>query len=627
MSFGTSVGDIVALIQLAHRSYRNCKRAGGEYLEIAREVRSLHSVLRSLREESEKPDSSLFEDDTASEFSSISDGCKGVLEGIEQLLAKYNGLAEDGVETSQPKKIWHRMRFGAEVEDLGKFRWKIITYTSSLAVFLDSLHLKSSDRVEKATGRVENKLEAGFAEVMDRLDRLEGFGPMSKGVFYIATKARASERYTSVSSIGSVLSLSTYADDDPEVWRQFRRELIALGFKSDSLDRHKEVLKAYMTRLDQTGVLDNAVVQAGKSHQPWCNNSFFRLTTTELPHIEEEDEVLFIEKVLDWDAPILPPTQTDDTASVTPGPDSSISLPDTGNNVEQSSKMSGPTSPSRRRRVPRPRGESINEHPNSPGRGAVPMELQPAPQNGFMPTGGGGGGGGGDEPPAPTGDCFSQRKSVNPTPPPPREPPSTGNPIPKNLRRHRDSAVPQIEERKSTPYSTHGGEKLNPFENADIKRSKITLERSEGFGNNQVPRADSDSNLATESRDSRPFQRQTEARPACWSDFDTDSISSDDTVGPGGRQRSSVSLNSKERSENKRIRVPTAAPSAGAERYKINFQPPYPSAWQSAQEGPEARESTYKAWENLRHANKADPGPGKTWSAGGDGERASHTSK
>jgi hypothetical protein len=215
MSFGTSVGDIVALIQLAHRSYRNCKRAGGEYLEIAKEVRSLHSVLRSLREESEKPDSSLFEDDDASEFFSISDGCKGVLEGIEQLLAKYNSLAEDGVGTSQPKKIWHRMRFGAEVEDLGKFRWKIITYTSSLAVFLDSLHLKSSDRVEKATGRVENKLEAGFAEVMDRLDRLEGFGPMSKGVFYIATKARAAERYTSVASIGSVLSLSTYADDDP----------------------------------------------------------------------------------------------------------------------------------------------------------------------------------------------------------------------------------------------------------------------------------------------------------------------------------------------------------------------------------------------------------------------------
>jgi hypothetical protein len=486
MSFGTSVGDIVALVQLAHRSYRNCKKAGGEYLEIAREVRSLHSVLRSLREESEKPDSSLFDNDTASEFSSISDGCKGVLEGIEQLLAKYNRLAEDGEKSSQPRKLWQQMRFGAEVEDLEKVRWKIITYTSSLAVFLDSLHLKSSDRVEKAAGRVENKLEAGFTEVMDRLDRLEGFGPMSKGVFYIATKARASERYTSVASIGSVLSLSTYGDDDPEVWRQFRRELIALGFKSDSLDRHKEVLKAYMTKLDQTGVLDNAVVQAGKSHQPWCNNSFFRLTTTELPHVEEKDEVLLNETVLDWDAPILQPTQTDDKASATPGPDSFISFPNTGDNVEQSSKMSGPTSPSRRRGVPRPRGESISEHPNSPERGAMPMEFQSAPRKGFMLTGGA------DEPQAPTGAYFSPRKSANPPPPTPREPPQTGNPIPKNLRRYRDSAVSTVEERKSTPYSTHGGEKLNPFESAKIKRSKSTHERSEGIGNNQVPRADFD---------------------------------------------------------------------------------------------------------------------------------------
>jgi hypothetical protein len=65
-----------------------------------------------------------------------------------------------------------------------------------------------------------------------------------------------------------------------------------------------------------------------------------------------------------------------------------------------------------------------------------------------------------------------------------------------------------MEELKSTPYSTYRGEKLNPFESANINRSKSTHERSEGFGNNQVPRADYDSK---ESRYSRPLRRQTEA--------------------------------------------------------------------------------------------------------------------
>ena len=285
MSFGTSVGDIVSLIQLAHRNYRNCKQAGGEYLELAREVRSLHSVLKSLHDEAENKDSLLFQRDapSKSQLSSTVEGCKGILEGIDALLVKYRGLAPDNAETSKSKKLWHRMRFGAELDELGKFRWKIITYTSTLAVLLDSVHLKATDRVEKIAGRVEGQVESGFAEV---LDRLEGFEDMRRAVLYIATKARSSQRYNAMES---VLSLSTYADDDKEVWRQFRSQLVSLGFRSDSLDRHMEVLKAYMMRLDQTGVLDDAVARTSTSHQPWCRNASFRMTNLSLLGIVEND--------------------------------------------------------------------------------------------------------------------------------------------------------------------------------------------------------------------------------------------------------------------------------------------------------------------------------------------------
>ncbi|KAG4440394.1 hypothetical protein IFR05_004134 [Cadophora sp. M221] len=286
MSFGSSVGDIILLIQLAHKNYRNCKEAGGEYIEIAREVRSLHSVLRTVRDEAERKDSLIFNagPGKTKELTEIADGCKGVLEGIDALLTKYHGLAPDSTEVGKATKLWQRFRFGTEIEDLGKLRWKIITYTSTLAVLVDSINLKATERVGDIAGRIENQMETGFAEMHDRLERFED---MRKAVLFIATRARASQRYQAMES---VLSLSTYADDDKEVWRQFRSQLVSLGFKSDSLDRHMEVLKAYMMKLDQTGVLDEAVEQSATTTQSWCGNASFRMTNLSLLGTVEGDK-------------------------------------------------------------------------------------------------------------------------------------------------------------------------------------------------------------------------------------------------------------------------------------------------------------------------------------------------
>ncbi|CZS97208.1 uncharacterized protein RAG0_06371 [Rhynchosporium agropyri] len=59
-------------------------------------------------------------------------------------------------------------------------------------------------------------------------------------------------------------------------------------------------------------------------------------------------------------------------------------------------------------------------------------------------------------------------------------------------------------------------------------------------------------------------------------------------------------------------------PSTGASRY-AKFATPNPSAYQSSQEGPQARKDTYEAWEKVRH-QKPTPGdgstgPGKSWKA------------
>jgi hypothetical protein len=53
MSFGFSAGDFILLAQISHKTFRNCQAAGDECLQMAREVRCLHSVLRTLRAESQ----------------------------------------------------------------------------------------------------------------------------------------------------------------------------------------------------------------------------------------------------------------------------------------------------------------------------------------------------------------------------------------------------------------------------------------------------------------------------------------------------------------------------------------------------------------------------------------------
>jgi hypothetical protein len=50
--------------------------------------------------------------------------------------------------------------------------------------------------------------------------------------------------------------MSTYNEDDKEVWREFRRQLISKGFKSNQLDKHSDMLQAYLLKLVQSDVLN-----------------------------------------------------------------------------------------------------------------------------------------------------------------------------------------------------------------------------------------------------------------------------------------------------------------------------------------------------------------------------------
>ncbi|KAK0125650.1 hypothetical protein ONS96_009484 [Cadophora gregata f. sp. sojae] len=118
------------------------------------------------------------------------------------------------------------------MDTLGAIRVKLISHKTSLTLFLDTIQLHESGKMAQV---LDN--QGGQLDII--LDKVDG----------IAKRMAPPRREGSV--------LTSYEDDDREVWKQFRRELIQEGFSSDVLQQHKDVLRAYIREIDQKGLLDD----------------------------------------------------------------------------------------------------------------------------------------------------------------------------------------------------------------------------------------------------------------------------------------------------------------------------------------------------------------------------------
>jgi hypothetical protein len=241
MSFGFSVSDSILLIDAARTQYNNCVAAGAEYHDLARDVKTLHSVLELLHDESLKASSPLLGGDLAfaTHLAPAINGCERILEDLQTLLAKYESLSSNK-PVNPTRKLWDKIRFGSKIQELREVRRKIILYTTTIAVLLDTMQLR-------ATGRLEDKLDATSTAMMD------GFQSIKLAMVEEALKAKSA---SPCQSTVSLLSMSTYNEDDKEVWQEFRRQLISKGFKSNQLDKHSDMLQAYLLKLVQSDVLD-----------------------------------------------------------------------------------------------------------------------------------------------------------------------------------------------------------------------------------------------------------------------------------------------------------------------------------------------------------------------------------
>ncbi|OBT66848.1 hypothetical protein VE03_04012 [Pseudogymnoascus sp. 23342-1-I1] len=243
MTFGSNPADIIIVLDFTRRLYRQCKNANDAYFEIGREIRALHTVLRHLKYEVQAPESILNRDRAlyARDLAPLIADCRFTLEDLEDLLRKYGDIRNDDRSGSATGRLWNQIKFGSiEMDQLGSVRVKLINHKTNITALLDTIQLRESSRVATTLDNHGGQLDI----ILDKVDNIA---------------SRMGQRAASL--------MTTYENDDKEVWKSFRRELVQEGFSSDVLTRHKDVLRAYIRQIDQNGLLEDVPV-APKARQP-----------------------------------------------------------------------------------------------------------------------------------------------------------------------------------------------------------------------------------------------------------------------------------------------------------------------------------------------------------------------
>lgn len=124
MSFGYSVGDVLAVGQLCWKVYKKCKDSPGIYAELTSEVGALHNVVKETEELLSQQALTSKEEN---KLLICRQGCESVLKDLDGLLVKFESL---GTNT---RRALDRIEFG--MQDINGIRLRLISNTSLLDAF------------------------------------------------------------------------------------------------------------------------------------------------------------------------------------------------------------------------------------------------------------------------------------------------------------------------------------------------------------------------------------------------------------------------------------------------------------------------------------------------------------
>ncbi|KAN0098332.1 hypothetical protein V8E51_013995 [Hyaloscypha variabilis] len=229
-AFGVSLGDIIIIAAFAKSLHRSCRDAGGDYDDIGDEVRGLHTVLKHLKYEVESwlPDRD--HELWGRQLGPIIRDCDLTLIQLDSLLQKHAWLPRGEINSSNPRASRNRDRSGPnEVDALVTIRMKLIHHQINLTETLDTIQLNES----RETGTTLDKADVKLDTILDSVDAI------------------AARMYQDPENI---LATHEYSDDG-QAWKRVRKELIAEGFSTDVLVKHKDVLRAYLRQIYEQGLL------------------------------------------------------------------------------------------------------------------------------------------------------------------------------------------------------------------------------------------------------------------------------------------------------------------------------------------------------------------------------------
>jgi ElaB/YqjD/DUF883 family membrane-anchored ribosome-binding protein len=129
MSFGFSVGDFLAVIELANKIRRDFNGAPDQFKEIAQEVRTLSIVLQDA-----SVNAAQFSGDQADNFQTVLSSCHALLQRLEKVVDKWS----DALQHKQGKivqRIWKRLKW--EPEEIRDLRSQLTSRVTLLHTFND----------------------------------------------------------------------------------------------------------------------------------------------------------------------------------------------------------------------------------------------------------------------------------------------------------------------------------------------------------------------------------------------------------------------------------------------------------------------------------------------------------
>lgn len=167
MSFGYSVGDLIAVVQLANKVRRRFVDSPAQFCAISDEVKCLSNLLRDI--DDIVPGRS-FTHKQAVDLKDNLHACKSLLNDLDIIVDKYQILDESTATTlnARSRRIWKRLKW--EPADIKELRARLASNISLLNAFLGTIAISMARATQAGVDRVtSHQVEQRHSQILDRL--------------------------------------------------------------------------------------------------------------------------------------------------------------------------------------------------------------------------------------------------------------------------------------------------------------------------------------------------------------------------------------------------------------------------------------------------------------------------